>query len=264
LESVVNQTYANKEVLIIDGGSIDTTNEIIKHYSLKFSFIKWKSEIDDGIYDAMNKGIYLATGDWIYFLGSDDVFYKENVLESIFTLPFYGNLEVIYGDIMSTRFGGVYGGEFSFKRIVNQNISHQGLFTKKTLFDKIGKFDIQYKAHADWDFNMRWFLDHTVERRYVNIIIAEYADGGYSSLHGDPIFEHDRKVKLIKYGHKTLPDHILRQLYEDVFMEGIERKTPLRCFKYIKGIMQYSNKRKLFLKRLIHALFDNLLKTAYA
>ena len=82
--SVVNQTYLNKEYLIIDGLSTDGTPGMVKKYADIYPYIKWISEKDAGIYEAMNKGIDLSSGEWIYFLGADDRFYSDRVLDDIF------------------------------------------------------------------------------------------------------------------------------------------------------------------------------------
>ena len=82
--SVVNQTYPNIEYIVIDGGSTDGTLDVIKKYSDKITY--WVSESDKGIYDAMNKGIDAATGDWINFMNAGDVFYHNNVIDEI--IPF--------------------------------------------------------------------------------------------------------------------------------------------------------------------------------
>src|SRR5689334_2190715 len=79
LESILRQTYPYREIVIIDGGSTDRTVDVIKHYSRHVAY--WVSEKDAGIYDAMNKGVEAATGDWLYFMGSDDQLYEADTLE---------------------------------------------------------------------------------------------------------------------------------------------------------------------------------------
>lgn len=96
LDSFFLQTWENKEIVVIDGGSTDGTVDVIKKYSSSISY--WCSERDKGIYDAMNKGIAKATGDWIIFLNSGDVFVKNNVLEDVFSNNDYSGVDIIYGD----------------------------------------------------------------------------------------------------------------------------------------------------------------------
>ena len=95
--SVINQTYPNVEYIIIDGGSTDGTVDIIKKYADKITY--WVSEPDKGIYDAMNKGIELATGEWINFMNAGDSFYSFSILELIFGQTIFSN-DIIYGDTL--------------------------------------------------------------------------------------------------------------------------------------------------------------------
>ena len=103
IKSVIAQTYPNIEYIIVDGGSKDGTLDIIKKYEAHIS--KWISEPDKGIYDAMNKGIDLATGDWQNFLNAGDSFVDNNVLEKIFTTNLE-NITLVYGDIIAIRENG--------------------------------------------------------------------------------------------------------------------------------------------------------------
>ena len=96
IQSVVNQTYKNVEYIIIDGASTDETLDIIKKYEDKIDY--WQSESDKGIYDAMNKGICLATGEWINFMNSGDIFSSNRVLERVFSFNIEENVKIIYGD----------------------------------------------------------------------------------------------------------------------------------------------------------------------
>lgn len=190
LDSILNQACTNFEILLIDGCSTDDTLFIIKKYvALANANIKWISEIDKGIYDAMNKGIKLAKGEWLYFLGSDDQLYSIDVLYKIYDcLNENKKLDVIYGDVYSTRFNGIYDGEFNIEKIFTKNICHQAIFYKKNIFKKMGNYNIKYKVFADWDFNLRWFQSKKINREYINIICAEYADGGYSSVNNKDLF----------------------------------------------------------------------------
>ncbi len=94
--NVTNQIYSNFEYIVIDGGSTDGTAEIIKKYENKIDY--WLSEKDNGIYDAMNKGIDLARGDWVNFMNSGDIFYSRLVLKSLFAHQKYKNVQIIYGN----------------------------------------------------------------------------------------------------------------------------------------------------------------------
>ena len=203
LESILEQSFTDYEILIIDGFSTDNTVEIAKSY--QDEQIRIISERDNGIYDAMNKGIRLAEGEWLYFLGSDDRLFDNKVLETIQNSILKYKCEVVYGDVFSTRFNGRYNGEFTFKELLSRNICHQSIFFKKSVFEKTGFFDLKYKGHADWDHNFKWFLNPLIAKKYFDIIVAEYADGGFSSMNDDEMFEKDRVLNFLHYGKKQLP-----------------------------------------------------------
>ena len=198
LESILHQSFTDFEILIIDGLSTDNTLEIAQSY--RDERIKIFSEKDKGIYDAMNKGIETALGEWLYFLGADDRLYDQKVLKLISEEISGGNYDVLYGDVYSSRFNGRYAGEFNNEKILNQNLCHQAVFFKKEVFKITGVFDLKYNAHADWDHNMRWLLSPKISKSYINCIIAEYADGGFSSLFGDPKFEDEKLFRYLIYG----------------------------------------------------------------
>ena len=150
--SVINQTYPNIEYIIIDGGSTDGTIEIIKKYENRIHF--WISEPDNGIYDAMNKGIDKATGQWINFMNAGDCFHDNKVLESLFGENNYDNCIAIYGNTNLVK-NGLFVGRFlnnPFWKVrypfrTGQGFCHQSLFTKTSLVKKL-RFDLSYKYAA--------------------------------------------------------------------------------------------------------------------
>lgn len=194
LKSLINQSYQDFEVIIVDGLSTDDTLLTIENH--QDSRIKIYSEKDNGIYDAMNKGIALAKGEWLYFLGSDDTLYEPNTIKKVFQHIVDANTDIVYGNIISERFNGVYGGEFNANKIFYQNICHQAIFFKATVFKKIGLFDLKYRSQADWDHNMKWLASKNMVKLHIDQIIAEYADGGFSSQGEDLVFQ---KHKLSNY-----------------------------------------------------------------
>jgi glycosyltransferase involved in cell wall biosynthesis len=205
LESVVNQTYKNIEYLIIDNLSSDATVEIVAKFQNRYPHIRLIRARDTGIYDAMNKGIELSSGDWIYFLGSDDRLLTSASLSQIVTVINSLDCDILYGNVISKRFNGPYDGEFTYKKILLRNICQQSIFFKKTIFLKTGLFNLAYKSHADWNHNFQWFLSPHIKKVYHNMTVAEYGDGGYSSLHPDQLFEKDKVLNYLKFGGKFLP-----------------------------------------------------------
>lgn len=210
IESIINQSYKNYELIIIDGLSTDSTLDILKKYASDHSNIKWKSEKDNGIYDAMNKGIKMASGEWIYFLGSDDSFYNNHILSDVNAFLTVPNVDIIYGNVNSTVYGEKYDGEFDKAKIATKNIAHQAIFYKRTIFKKLGLYDTKYKMLADWDFNLRWMIKNNIRRKHIDLVIANYAPGGKSETITDTIFYNDLNDLLYKYGYKkrSLKDRI--------------------------------------------------------
>lgn len=194
MDSIITQSYKNFEVVIVDGISSDETMSIVKKYASLNLNIRWVSEKDNGIYDAMNKGIKMAKGEWLYFIGSDDSIYSINTLNEI--LKELKGFDVVYGNVFSSRFNGVYDGEFTNDKIYQKNICHQAILFNKAVFKKIGLFNPKFRSHADWDHNLRWFLSHKIKRKYVPAIISNYADGGFSSTTKEVFFE---DIKFWKY-----------------------------------------------------------------
>ena len=196
LESIEQQSFKDYEILILDAESKDDTVEIVAEF--KNLPIRFYSERDKGIYDAMNKGIDLSLGDFLYFMGCDDRLASPDVLFTVFNRNLV-DLHVIYGDVIFTNFISEnvrYDGEFTYLKLIKANICHQAIFTHKKVFKSLGKFDIRYKILADWEFNMRWFNTLWVKRIYIPVIIANYNTLGFSSnLKDDAFFAEEMNIK---------------------------------------------------------------------
>lgn len=177
IDSVFGQTYTNIEHIIIDGKSTDNSLSIIKEKAAHFDII-YISEKDEGIYDAMNKGIALASGDYLYFLGSDDVFYANNVLQEIVVK--FENNDIIYGNVFFKHAQHIYAGEYNKNRIIDQSICHQAAFFSKRTFKIIGTYDTQLQLAGDWDLFLRCFYHDDINIRYIENIICLYNDLGAS------------------------------------------------------------------------------------
>jgi glycosyltransferase involved in cell wall biosynthesis len=205
LESVLNQTFKNYEILIMDGLSQDDTPCIVETYQKQCQNIKWFSQSDDGIYDAMNKGVNQSKGEWLYFMGSDDYLFDVNVLSNVFDQLQNMVCDVVYGNVFYKSRNSLYDGKFTYEKLTHENICHQAIFLKKAVFEMIGNFDLTYKTVADWQHNVRWFYNTNIKHQYINLTIAEYSDGGYSSQHKDHKFLNKKNEIFIKYGFFKLP-----------------------------------------------------------
>lgn len=211
ISSILNQSFKEWEIQIIDGDSTDETIKTITQLAGNDHRIKFISEADRGIYDGMNKGVALASGKWVYFLGSDDKLMPE-ILTPISEILKTTSCDIIYGNVQSSRFGGKYDGVFDADKILVKNICHQAVFFRKIIFKKTGSFTLRYKAHADWDHNMKWMLDNTIQKKYVDLVITDYADGGFSSTNGDPVFAKEKLWNYLSYGRSSLSLDVRKNL----------------------------------------------------
>ena len=177
LDSIVCQTFTDWEVLIMDGVSTDDTLKIAQSYN--DSRIRTYSEPDNGIYDAMNKGIKKAQGEWLYFLGSDDWLLVPDILQSIFYRDIT-DYDVVYGDVESEHLGPENSGEWTMANI-DSNRCHQGIFYKKDVFKRLGYYNLEYPIWADYDLNLKWFFSKKIRKTYLPITIAHYSAGGFST-----------------------------------------------------------------------------------
>jgi glycosyltransferase involved in cell wall biosynthesis len=211
LYGLLNQTFVDFEVLIMDSVSTDSTLSIVEGY--QDSRLKVASEPDKGIYDAMNKGIEMAKGEWIYFLGSDDRLYSDSTLNTIYAYLSVSNCEVIYGNvIMSSHPDVLYDGLFNPSKFYDYNICHQSIFYNRHVFEKTGLFNLKYPVLSDYDLNIRWFFNRKIKKLYVDEIIAYYDNSGFSSIYEDNLFLADKNIKFIRYGWKVLSKWLLLQL----------------------------------------------------
>lgn len=186
LDSVLVQQFSDLEVLIMDSVSRDRTMDIAGAYAHRDPRVRVISEPDKGIYDAMNKGIKAAHGEWILFLGSDDRLHDPRVISAFAETPGLEKLDMIYGNVVSPSYKGVYDGEFDLRKLLGRNMPHQAIFHKKSLFALIGGYTIHYRGYADWDFNIRCFRDSRVRKQYIDLVVAYFGADGVSSRHDVP------------------------------------------------------------------------------
>lgn len=184
VESVVSQTFKDFEYIIIDGGSTDGSKEYIVEQQNYFTY--WVSESDEGIYDAMNKGIKEAKGEYLYFLNSGDYFLSNYILDRV-NLNTINLPDIIYGNVL------MYSEENCLARIRESNsidrislyssmICHQAIFSKKSLFVNFGEFDLYYKIKADYEWLLRVVSNSSnLNIEYIKELICFYPTGGASA-----------------------------------------------------------------------------------
>jgi glycosyltransferase involved in cell wall biosynthesis len=238
IQSLVAQTYPNIEYIVIDGESTDDTQAVIQKYSDRYCdrITHFISEPDNGIYQAMNKGIQLATGDLLYFLNSDDYLFDANVIQDI--VHFFAenpHYDFVYGD-HEARFS--FGKSSVHKpaspdRVLEELVClgecfiQPASFFKANLFQKIGLFSEAYKIAADYDWFVRLLQDDSLKLGYYPRVIVSYSHGGASSE--------------------------IRSLFEEVF--AIQNQVPLYQEPY------WINQRMLQLQKSFIDKYDRLEKT---
>lgn len=177
--SVLNQDYPDFEFVVVDGVSTDGTLDILAKYSDKIRYI---SEADAGIYDAMNKGISLAKGDWLYFLGSDDVLYNTSVLSDIFSNSQFPGINVVYGNVKFLHSNVIFDGQFDDVKMYDKTICHQAIFYRRQVFAEYGNFSTEYKTASDHILNVYVYCFNPKAWHYVDQIISIYNEKGASEF----------------------------------------------------------------------------------
>jgi glycosyltransferase involved in cell wall biosynthesis len=192
LDSIARQTCRDFELVVVDGGSTDGTPDIANSFAPNLGArLQIHCGTDQGAYDAMNRGVGLATGTWLLFLGGDDELYEADTLARV--AAFIGEHEpsdLIYGDVIPRSASFRYGGAFDLDRLLFKgNICHQSIFYRRDLFESIGPYNLRYRVLADWDFNIRCFSNPALITRYIDLVVARYNDmGGLSNTVVDKEF----------------------------------------------------------------------------
>lgn len=189
IDSIINQAYKDIEYIIIDGGSKDDTLDIVKTYQNRIN-IKLISEPDKGLYDAMNKGINMATGDVVGILNSDDFYKNENVLEKVATCfnehseadGCYGDLEFV-DEINTKKIVRTWkAGEYKKAKLNNGwIIPHPTFFVKNGVYKKYSSFNLSLRIAADYEFLLRLLKINKIKVQYIPEILVSMRVGGVST-----------------------------------------------------------------------------------
>ena len=186
MKSVANQSYSNIEHIIIDGKSKDNTLEIVKDYPNVEKII---SEEDDGIYDAMNKGINLAGGEIIGILNSDDIYSSNYIIEKVAALFIGSDIDAVYGDLhyvdpknMEKIVRVWKSGPFNKDKFLHGWMPpHPTFFVKKSVYDKFGGFNTNLKTSADYELMLRLMYKHEIKVAYLPEVLVKMRAGGISN-----------------------------------------------------------------------------------
>lgn len=206
--SVLGQTFKDIEYLVIDGCSKDGTIDIIKAYEPKFNGrMRWVSQKDNGVYDAMNKGIRMATGDVIGFLNSDDFFTKKDCLQTIADAFGDDDIDATYGNIhyvnpddltLMVRFYSSKRFRPSLMRLGFMP-AHPSFYCKRSVYEKLGVFDTSYKIASDFELLLRFIYVNHIRTRYIAKDFVTMRMGGLSTSgfrsHQQIMKDHRRALK---------------------------------------------------------------------
>jgi glycosyltransferase involved in cell wall biosynthesis len=199
LSSLVEQTFSGFEVIIVDGGSSDdTVNEARQQLETKRIRCRCIVAPGTGIYEAMNLGMMIARGDWLYFLGSDDRLYEPQVFERIAPSLLVSRANLVHGEAWIEKPGYFYCGEFPLGRLLERNLSHQSVFYRRsTLEANCLTYNERYSLYADWDLNLKLLAHGPFES--LEQPVAIYACEGFSSGKIDELFMHEKEANVIDY-----------------------------------------------------------------
>lgn len=221
IEASMDQTYGNVEYIIIDGGSTDGTIEVIKRYEEKINYCS--SENDRGIADAMNKGLKVATGQYVIFMNCGDYFLNNDSLsDAMLEIEDYQILMcgVLYGNkdnVVSPR-------GFNYWMNFKTGVLHQGGIVQRDVFNKIGGFDIQFKIALDYDFFLRAYL-HNVKAKKSEVILSFMDDMGVSA-------KDDKESLLLRLNEEKL---VQEKNCQSGFMRRLYKVYWLLYMTYKKG-----------------------------
>jgi len=201
INSVLNQTYYDIEYIIVDGNSKDNTTNIIRKYRDRIA--QFVSEKDDGIYDAMNKGVRMATGDIIGILNSDDLYTDDQVIQDVanqFTKK--PNLALLYGDLVYVASDDVNkvirkwkAGDYHPNFFENANVPpHPALFVRREVYESCGLFNLDYKLAADYDFMLRAFKRFGGRSAHISRLMVKMRLGGATNQSFKNILEGNKEI----------------------------------------------------------------------
>ena len=228
IESVLSQNYKDIEYILIDGGSSDGSLEIINDYSSNIDCLI--SEPDNGIYNAINKGLLKVTGDIVGLLHAGDLFYDNNVISNVVSCFKQGNSDLIYGHSV------VYSEDR--KKVIRKNVSpkfkdnlmkfgwfpsHQSIYLKSSVFDQCGDYNEDYKIAADYEFLLRVLLVHKLQAKRLDMFLLKFHLGGVSSKNIMSVVESNYECFIAWKNNNltipfyTLPLKIIKKIIQIIF-----------------------------------------------
>ncbi len=246
MQSVVNQTWSDFEYIVIDGNSSDNSVAIIKEFN--FANLTWISEPDTGIYNAMNKGIKMANGDYLLFLNSGDYFYNNQVLEKVKNY-FSSSISFLSGHLFYEKENKEiikkHPKNISFSYLVAKSIAHPSTFIKKEMFKKYGFYNEFNKIVSDWEFFFKTIGLNGESFLSIDQIITVFDASGISSNEENLKQVEDERNKVFKHYLKPVFNNEL-----DTFLFN-NFKSPSKRIKYLQHI-----EKSPFIRKITTALLS--------
>lgn len=199
LDSVIIQNFKDLELVFIDGGSADDTQLIVSNFrKTGKAAVQFISEPDKGIYDAMNKGLDMATGRWLYFMGGDDTLAGVDTLQTVYDAIQNQNADLVYGNVTGAVSGTKYTDD-TLNKVLSRGIHHQGIFYQRNVFEYTGKYALNFKVAADYHLTLKVFCNPAFKTRYIDADIAHFGEAGLSST----IYDY----RFFSYHYRFLAQH---------------------------------------------------------
>ena len=229
MKSVLEQTYHDIEYIIVDGASTDSTIDVIRQYEPQFkNRLKWISEKDDGIYDAMNKGIQLATGDVVGILNSDDYFTSSDVIARM-VAAFSDGVDAVYGDVhfihdgepnkciryYSSKHFRPFWLRFGFMP------AHPSFYCRRGVYERAGYYKTDYAIGSDYEMMVRLFKVHHINARYIPMDFVTMRTGGASTRNVQS------RLALIKDDVRSCREN------------GVYTNIPMICMKFLYKVFEF-------------------------
>lgn len=229
-DSVVKQSFKEFEYIIIDGGSSDGSKEFIEDKAEKLTY--WISEPDTGIYNAMNKGIKHANGDYLIFLNSGDFFHSKATLEKVFKEEFQS--DVIYGNMLNLDNNILlkFSKELTLKTLLKSTLGHQSMLFKKSVFSKYS-YNEDYRIISDWILNLELFLDG-YKFEYRDITISVFEGGGASSNHA---IIRKEGVKYLSNKFPLIGELLIELVENEVNFQALQNSRTFKVMAYFKNLI---------------------------
>lgn len=234
IESVIHQTFHDYEFIVIDGGSTDGSADVLKEYDRRITY--WVSEKDSGIYNAMNKGISKATGEYLNFMNSGDSFYASDILDKVssyqYDTDFIVGKDFHYNQELQKGHASIQPPRTTMIHFFMATLDHQSTFIKRELFEN-SPYDETHRLVSDWIFFTEKIVKEGKQVQFIPDIICRREEGGLSEQ------QHERNRKEInEYLHRLLPDGV----YQDYStLAKLDKTSVYRLF----DICDNSKKRRM-------------------